>query len=161
DDREPSLSIRDGKDGKVLLHCHAGCSQESVIAALRQRGLWPANGSKRSAGSAGSAMDRGDPERSRSPLRSWQSAKSAEDTEVERSLASRGLHLPPLPRLRFHPRLKHPSGSSWPAMVALVTRGLDDTPLAIHRTFLAHDGRNKAPLHPQKMMLGPCRGGAV
>ncbi len=46
-------------------------------------------------------------------------------------------------------------------MVALVTRGADDTPLAIHRTFLARDGGGKAPVDPQKMMLGPCRGGAV
>ena len=46
-------------------------------------------------------------------------------------------------------------------MVALVTRGIDDVPLAIHRTFLARDGFGKAPVNPQKMMLGPCRGGAV
>ena len=42
-----------------------------------------------------------------------------------------------------------------------MTRGSDDTQLAIHRTFLARDGGAKAPVDPQKMMLGPCRGGAV
>jgi hypothetical protein len=46
-------------------------------------------------------------------------------------------------------------------MVALVTRGTDAAPLAIHRTFLARDGSGKAPIDPQKMMLGSCRGGAV
>jgi putative DNA primase/helicase len=46
-------------------------------------------------------------------------------------------------------------------MVGLVTRGSDDTPLGIHRTFLACNGRGKAAVDPQKMMLGPCRGGAV
>jgi hypothetical protein len=46
-------------------------------------------------------------------------------------------------------------------MVALITRGTDDTPLAVHRTFLGRDGAGKAPVEPQKMMLGPCRGGAV
>jgi putative DNA primase/helicase len=46
-------------------------------------------------------------------------------------------------------------------MVALVTRGSDDAPLGIHRTFLACDGGGKAAVDPQKMMLGPCRGGAV
>ena len=40
DDREPSLSISDAKDGKVLVRCHAGCDQRDVIAALRARGLW-------------------------------------------------------------------------------------------------------------------------
>jgi putative DNA primase/helicase len=34
-------------------------------------------------------------------------------------------------------------------------------PVAIHRTFLARDGSAKAPVEPAKMMLGPCRGGAV
>jgi len=46
-------------------------------------------------------------------------------------------------------------------MVALVTRGDDAAPLAIHRTLLARDGAGKAPVDPNKMMLGPCRGGAV
>jgi hypothetical protein len=46
-------------------------------------------------------------------------------------------------------------------MVALVTRGSDDKPLAIHRTYLAYNGLGKAPVCPSKMMLGPCRGGAV
>jgi hypothetical protein len=46
-------------------------------------------------------------------------------------------------------------------MVALVTNGTDGAPIAIHRTFLAPDGGGKAPVEPQRMMLGPCRGGAV
>ena len=44
DDREPSLSISAGKDGKVLVRCHAGCDQRDVIAALRARGLWQTTG---------------------------------------------------------------------------------------------------------------------
>ncbi|HEU5401791.1 MAG TPA: toprim domain-containing protein [Terriglobales bacterium] len=39
DDNNPSLSIRDA-DGKVLLHCHAGCGQRQVIEALKVNGLW-------------------------------------------------------------------------------------------------------------------------
>jgi hypothetical protein len=39
EDRTPSLSIT-FRDGKILLHCHAGCSQDDVITALRDRGLW-------------------------------------------------------------------------------------------------------------------------
>lgn len=37
DDRNPSLSIAPGDDGRILLHCHAGCSFEDVVAALRLR----------------------------------------------------------------------------------------------------------------------------
>lgn len=33
DDQKPSLAVS-AKDGKILLHCHAGCSKESVVAAM-------------------------------------------------------------------------------------------------------------------------------
>jgi putative DNA primase/helicase len=166
DDGEPSLSIRDADDGKVLVRCHAGCDQERVIATLRSRGLWTDKGPRRfilpaPRAAATSQPDSDDAKRSRSSLAIWQSAISADGSLVETYLASRGLRVPPPPTLRFHAGLKHPSGGIWPAMVGLVTRGSDDTPLAIHRTFLARDGGGKAPVDPQKMMLGPCRGGAV
>jgi putative DNA primase/helicase len=57
--------------------------------------------------------------------------------------------------------LKHPSGGIWPAMVALVAHGESGAPIAIHRTFLSREGAGKAPVEPNKMMLGPCRGGVV
>jgi hypothetical protein len=41
DDATPSLTLDDSAAGKVLVHCHAGCTQRDVIAALRTRGLWP------------------------------------------------------------------------------------------------------------------------
>src|SRR5262249_57871642 len=91
----------------------------------------------------------------------WHEARPAPGTLAEKYLVSRGLHLPPPLTLRFHVGLKHPSGGIWPAMVALVTQGADHEALAIHRTFLALDGGGKAPIDPQKMMFGPCRGGAV
>ncbi len=40
EDKEPSLNISEA-DGKLLLHCHSGCSQDDVIDALRSRDLWP------------------------------------------------------------------------------------------------------------------------
>lgn len=166
DDRAPSLSIREVEDNKVLVHCHAGCDQERVIAALRGRGLWVQNGPRSLPRMAcrtlaGRKPDQGDAGRSVAALSIWQSAGPAQGTHVETYLASRELRLPPPKTLRFHAGLKHPSGGIWPAMVALVTRGSDGTPLAIHRTFLSRDGAGKAPLDPQKMMLGPCRGGSV
>lgn len=36
----PALSIQE-RDGKVLVHCHAGCRAADVLAALRAAGLWP------------------------------------------------------------------------------------------------------------------------
>lgn len=33
-DRSPSLSIASGDDGRLLVHCHAGCSIYDVVSAL-------------------------------------------------------------------------------------------------------------------------------
>lgn len=40
DDKAASLSVRDSR-GKILIRCHAGCSQDQVIKALQDRDLWP------------------------------------------------------------------------------------------------------------------------
>jgi putative DNA primase/helicase len=166
DDRTPSLSIREADANKVLVRCHAGCDQERVIAALRGRGLWAENGPRSLSRMARRTLidrkpDHDDAKRTQGALAIWQYAKPAQGTPVETYLASRGICLPTPDALRFHAGLKHPSGGIWPVMVALVTNGADGTPLAIHRTFLARDGAGKAPVDPQKMMFGPCRGGAV
>ena len=34
EDKNPSLSITSGEDGRILLKCHAGCSAEAVVGAL-------------------------------------------------------------------------------------------------------------------------------
>jgi putative DNA primase/helicase len=44
-DREPSLSITDAADGKVLVRCHAGCDQQLVIGALKARRIFSSEGS--------------------------------------------------------------------------------------------------------------------
>jgi hypothetical protein len=40
-DKNPSLSITDGPDGKPLFKCHGGCEQHDVFAAVRDYGLLP------------------------------------------------------------------------------------------------------------------------
>ena len=34
DDRNPSLSVSDAEDGRALVHCHAGCHVEDILAAV-------------------------------------------------------------------------------------------------------------------------------
>lgn len=34
DDRDPSLSVSEGEDGRVLLYCHAGCTLGEIVSAL-------------------------------------------------------------------------------------------------------------------------------
>ena len=40
-DKNPSLSIHIGDDGKPLFHCHGGCSQEEVFNTIKDRNLLP------------------------------------------------------------------------------------------------------------------------
>jgi putative DNA primase/helicase len=167
DDRAPSLGIADAKDGKVLVRCHAGCDQRDVIAALRARGAWPDTGrvarefSRRAGRQPPAEPDCDTLKRTEAALTVWRASHPAEGTPVETYLRSRGLTIPVPPSVRFQAGLKHPSGGVWPAMVALVTQGVDGEPIGIHRTFLEREGNGKAPVELAKMMLGRCRGGAV
>jgi hypothetical protein len=48
DDHDPSLTVTETDDGKILLHCHAGCPYDAVVSSLdlKTRDLFPAlNGS--------------------------------------------------------------------------------------------------------------------
>ncbi|MDR6304614.1 DNA primase [Nitrobacter vulgaris] len=165
EDRSPSLAISAGKDGKVLVRCHAGCDQRDLIAALQRRGLWQTNERSGFAFNhrrqIAEEPDADTLKRGAAALAIWQASHPVEGTPVASYLRSRGLDIPASPALRFHAGLKHPSGGVWPAMVALVTHGLTGSSIAIHRTFLARNGGGKAPAEPAKMMLGPCRGGVV
>jgi putative DNA primase/helicase len=166
DDRNPSLSIREAPDGRVLVHCHVGCGQAEVIHALRQRGLWSNHRYQgqiirpQSCWPAPNQRDGVGVDRTAAASKIWRSAAPATNTLVETYLQSRGIDITPPTSLRFHRALPHPLGGLWPCMVALVM-DVDDAPRAIHRTFLSHHGTNKAPISPVKMMLGACLGGAV
>jgi hypothetical protein len=45
-DHTPSLSVREGQDGRPLLHCFGGCKREAIVAAMgwTMRDLMPSNG---------------------------------------------------------------------------------------------------------------------
>jgi putative DNA primase/helicase len=164
DDKTPSLSISEGEDGKVLVYCHAGCDQEDVIAELIRLGLWHNNShdlyvSRHDAGYRRSIQN--DAKRSDYAQAIWLNAVAARGTLVETYLRARGITLPISDTIRFHGDLKHPSGDRLPAMVALVTDRPGGDFAGIHRTFLSRDGKSKASVEPQKMMLGNCGGGAV
>ncbi len=162
DDRTPSLSIAE-RDGRMLLHCHAGCSQAAVITALHERGLWPAAGTARAA-----LRTRRDdvpaPElnrRTAAALRIWGQSQPAAGTLVEQYLRSRGIEIAAIPEMvRYHPALRYDDDRTLPAMVAAVQH-VSGAVVAIHRTYLRADGTSKAEIDPAKKMLGPTKGGAV
>jgi putative DNA primase/helicase len=148
DDHEPSLSITDARNGKVLVCCHAGCDQEDVIAALRARGAWERERSPVRYASTINRQPTPEPDgdairRTAAALAIWRASRSAEGTPVETYLRSRGVAIEVPPSVRFHAGLKHPSGRLWPAMVSLVSDGVTGYPVGLHRTFLARNGNGK------------------
>jgi putative DNA primase/helicase len=159
DDHHPSLSIREAENGEARFRCFKDCTSHAIIAALDDR-PWP-----RAFGFPGASPTKvssapGDAERTASALHIWRATKPATGTLVETYSHARAITLAIPPSLRFHDCLKHPSGVSLPAMVAAV-QNMDGAIVAIQRTFLKKDGSGKANVQPNKMMLGPCAGGAV
>ena len=102
-------------------------------------------------------------------LKIWDQCEPAENTLVVEYLASRGykadspFFIPDA--IRYHPKLYHsPTQSCYPAMVALITKaGRNNEKIGIHRTYLAVvDGEViKAPISPNKMILGKVKSGSV
>lgn len=150
DDRTPSLSVSLGR-GAILLHCFAGCDQESVLAGLARAGV-PAF-ALFSGGAIASTMDTGLAAKpSAAALRIWRDAEPLRASPAKAYLESRGI-LAASPALRFHPRTPlGPKGRArfLPAMIAAVS--LDEGPIAIHRTFLSGDA--KADFDKPKRALG-------
>jgi putative DNA primase/helicase len=173
DDRNPSLSIRETDHGKVLVHCHAGCSQTHLIAALHDRGLWfrdhhHCNIIRQWARESTHDL-RDDAERTSAAVAIWHQARPAAGSIVETYLRGRGIFLDALPpTLRFHPsccRPRHDAGrcvSPLPALVALVEHAQRGR-VAVHATYLHPDRSGKAdiPKQQQKACFGPIAGGAL
>lgn len=143
------LSIAE-RNGKPMWWCANCRNQEALTAALLGEAV-PAR-------AAPAAADDGD--RRAVALRMWEAARPAEGSPVARYLAGRGLTLPERAPLRFLADAKHPSGKRFGCMLALLVDAKGE-PAALHRTFLAPGGEGKARVEPQRMTLGPVRGGAV
>lgn len=162
-DRKPSLTLADAPDGRLLAHCKAGCDFAEVMAALRARGLVFGNGHAHAPSAEDVAKRKAEEEahaakKERAALRLWREAMPITGTWAEAYLRGRGIICPLPDSLRFHPAAWHPTGREVPAMLARI-EGL--ARFALHRTFLAPQGKGKAPLDPNKAMLGAALGGAV
>ena len=159
-DREPSLAVK-YHDGRLLWHCHAGCSQEDVGHELSRRGLldstctWSA--SRRSSSNNHS---RGAGDIARKLVRQ---AVDPTRTATARYLAYRGITLGFDGRDLGHiDRLRHPTGSTHPAMVATIRNAAGEI-TGCQRTFLDVGGFGKATVAEfgPKLSLGDCKGAAI
>jgi hypothetical protein len=94
--------------------------------------------------------------------RTWDNAGPLKGPVPETYYATRALALPKTNSLRFAASLLHKSGGSYPAIIALATNVAGGM-TGVQRTFLAHDGKGKAPVGKklQKMSFGVIKGSLV
>jgi phage/plasmid primase-like uncharacterized protein len=167
DDHDPSLAVRHGEDGAVLVKCHAGCEQRDVISALQARGLWPGRSKMRESDPREAEKRRRDREhgkarRIEAARAIWRQSQPIAGSLVETYLRERGIHPSWPTTLRYLPDAKHgATGLSLPALIAAVSAWPSRQVIAVQRTFITQDGTRKAPVTPAKMMLGCVRTGAV
>jgi phage/plasmid primase-like uncharacterized protein len=141
------------QNGTALWWCGACQDQAAVSAALM--------GQAAQAAPIATAADTSQAQKREWALNLWRDAQPAVGTVVERYLAARGISLRDEMPIRFLPdHLCRDSGKRWPVMVALMVDSAG-MPQAIHRTFIARDGRGKAPIATPRKTLGMVAGAAV
>ncbi|KXV61664.1 DNA primase [Acetobacter senegalensis] len=111
-------------------------------------------------------QERGPASSSEAARRLWAMSGPITGTPVEAYLRRRDMTLlHGTGALRFHPRCyyrpdEHSPTETWPAMIAGVT-DLEGRVTGVHRTWLARDGRGKAPVEIPRRAMGDLLGNAV
>lgn len=174
DDRTPSLSVANGRDGRLLLTCFAGCEATDILAELRRRGILESRergnfrvAAKKPLATAALPPDPAEEaDRQRRVARATGIFRESDDirgTLGERYLVEhRGIIVTRDPgadpylfdRLRFHPACPFEGGTA-PAIVAAIA-GTSGYLRGIWRIRLDGFGRKV-----ERKGMGDCRGGAV
>lgn len=160
DDAAPSLSIGTGDDGRVLLHCFAGCTFADIASTPIIRGLLD--------------DDREHDRRHDRPAPRPRAAQPADTATIadilrpavslpgtlgERYFSMRGCARPTGDSVRYlAPSAKYP----WPTIVSIVTDFVTAEPISLHFTALNKDGTDKAPIEkPRRLLYGHRKSGGV
>ena len=175
EDNQPSLSLKDGADGVLLVKCFAGCDARDILAEFCRRN-WLKDRRCRPAKTApaipkrdpGKKQDSGKTGHSGFAAAIWRESVDPRGSLAERYLNGRGLKLDDDLAgrvLRFHASCPFGRNDACktihvPALVVafrLIRNDDEGTPpAAIHRIALNPDGSKLG-----KMMLGPVSGCAV
>jgi hypothetical protein len=172
EDRRPSLSLCDGDNGELIVHCFANCDYRDILAELRRRGLLDDRRRDfkpmRKASLPPKRADPGKNGHSGFAAQIWRESVHPSGTLAEQYLRSRGLEFADDPAMRVFRFHRHcPFGNNnggkkiyVPALI-VAFRPIHDNdesrpPTAIHRIGLKPDGSKI-----DKLMLGPVAGCAV
>ncbi len=171
----PALSVN-LRSGKILVHCHRGCDQQSVIDALRGKGLWPDNNDREVAIDRARHMDEAQSERHdehqrfKHGIAILRAALQAQAGLPEAYLKGRGINQLPAGAMLLPARdARTQIGRAYPAMVMPIVQpaikdGADSDHFELmgaHVTWLSKNGSVKLNSGKQRQMFGPIRGGFV
>jgi putative DNA primase/helicase len=152
DDRDPSLSIRDGDEpGRILVTCFAGCDRRDIIDELRRRDLIDEAAARKPVARKEPAPAEHKPDPA--ALSIWIAASPGIGSIVECYLRGRGITLPVPASLRCGSHLPTPT------MVAAVQRP-DGKIVAAQSTLLTTTGK-KATVARPRTTTGALGAGAV
>ena len=160
--RQNALTIAE-RGGRLLMHCKkSGCDFRDLLAAS---GIAPGRVEidlaalervKRARIEADAKAQR---QAQRQAQSLWRKGQPITGTHGETYLRGRRIVSDMPESLRWLPETYHkPSQQSCAAMLAQV-RSVTGEPMGLHRTFFTRQGERLS--QSPKMMLGPCRGGAV
>ena len=167
DDTTPSLHVSYRND-KVLVHCHAGCTQERVVDYLKSHRLWPKSraATQKSRTDWYLEQEQKRDEEYRRLCRARRIVREAgfrgrDVTLVEKYLRGRGIEHAPSCALGLTVRQTRKlfNGLGFPAMVFPIhgKYGLQ----GVHVTFLSRDGSTKLNTDKPRKMFGTSKGGHV
>lgn len=159
-DRHPSLSLRDGEGGRLLVKCFSGCDAREILKTLAEMGLL--DGSPKTV----STPEEKNTDTKRKADRTsdlWNASNPITTGDpVWLYLKSRGIVLDAWPEdLRCHSSLGYWETSDagkpiktgvFPCLLAVV-RSPQGRPVGIHRTWVRPDGSGKAPVSSPKKLF--------
>lgn len=163
-DKRPSLRLRDGERGQLLVYCHAGCDSTHILQRLRAEHVTAGpvlTESERLAAEARQAKadQNRKLDRARQAYAIWRAARNPTGSPAEAYLRARGITTLALPRTLRHGRLKHRSEDFERDCLIAAVQQPDNDIAGVQRIFL--EGVAKAPMEDAKMSIGNLSGGAV
>jgi hypothetical protein len=167
-----SLTIADGRDGKLLVKCFGGCEWPEIFGKFRALGLIEERPVDINPEGEDELRRRREAEAKAEIERFRRRIAAARDlyrrgvpaagTLAEAYLRSRKISEPIPAILCCLRHCPHRNGLYYPAMIAPIVNVVGEQ-IAVHKTFLRADGRGKAdlPKTEQRETCGPMKGGAV
>ncbi|MEQ1952258.1 AAA family ATPase [Mesorhizobium yinganensis] len=161
-DDSPSLSVKQDGD-RILVKCHAGCSQEAVIEALKAKGLWPTKPTtkprpRRKHEDGDTAYE--DAVRFREAFKILRAAAMANAGAPVEYLRHRGIDIVPVNAMLLPAKdARRLLGKGYPAMVLPVAKG--GKLVGAHITLLDATATGKLATDNPRKLYGPIKGGHV